>query len=678
MGTQLYPHNQEAYEKVMEAFKTSNRTCICHPTGTGKSYIVAAVCQHFEKVLVLAPNMFVLNQQEEALKGHKSVSYMTYAWLLLHYSEIKTKYDIIVLDEFHRAGAEEWGTAVELLLESQPQAKILGTSATPIRYLDNGKNMAKELFNNNIASTLSIAEAWHQGILPIPTYVAGFLSFENTINDAVERIKRSKLFSEQEKVERLHKISNMMIEWQKSSGMVSILKKHLNKDMHRIIVFCAHINNLQAMQRLVKKWFRQAGFSVSDAYTIHSDQSDNMQIAQMKDFSQNTTKGIKLLFAINILNEGVHIPNVDAVLFLRTTSSRIVYLQQLGRCLTAASTDTPLVLDMVNNISTTTVTESLIEDLAMLESGEGNTKKTSAEKTAISHLLSKFKVFDYTLNIKQMIKKLTTQQISLDERIEAATRFCELNGRAPSAKYPEEYGQLLNWKIIRKFVEKDSRVLELFAKYSNKNKLLCVFKKQLIDFVKEYDRFPSSKRKTSKEEHNLYHFFHHHKEELLKDLEINKIYQKYSSIDIKYLYYKKTLEFCKIHGRYPRKRELSEREAYIVYQRFKDAANKYEKYKLLYKTLSSEYGKHSRISKYIEEVRQYAMLHGYLPCSKKEEIYRPWKMLKHVYKDNPEVIELIKKYDAATRQRVSYMRGEAIKKRRQNIKFRNVDLQMKF
>ena len=51
MRTQLYNHNKTAYEKVMRAFETSRMTCVCHPTGTGKSYIVAAVSEHFKKVL---------------------------------------------------------------------------------------------------------------------------------------------------------------------------------------------------------------------------------------------------------------------------------------------------------------------------------------------------------------------------------------------------------------------------------------------------------------------------------------------------------------------------------------------------------------------------------------------------------------------------------------------------
>lgn len=43
MRTQLFNHNKIAYQKVMRTFETADRTCVVHPTGTGKSYLIAAV-----------------------------------------------------------------------------------------------------------------------------------------------------------------------------------------------------------------------------------------------------------------------------------------------------------------------------------------------------------------------------------------------------------------------------------------------------------------------------------------------------------------------------------------------------------------------------------------------------------------------------------------------------------
>ena len=71
-------HNRVAYERVMAAFERDRMTCVCHPTGTGKSYIVAAVTEHFEKVLILAPNNFVLRQQQSVMAWHNGAEYNNY------------------------------------------------------------------------------------------------------------------------------------------------------------------------------------------------------------------------------------------------------------------------------------------------------------------------------------------------------------------------------------------------------------------------------------------------------------------------------------------------------------------------------------------------------------------------------------------------------------------------
>ena len=70
----------------------------------------------------------------------------------------------IILDEYHRAGAQEWSAALHKLLAACQQVKLLGLSATNIRYLDNQRNMADELFDGNVASEMTLGEAIVRGI----------------------------------------------------------------------------------------------------------------------------------------------------------------------------------------------------------------------------------------------------------------------------------------------------------------------------------------------------------------------------------------------------------------------------------------------------------------------------------------------------------------------------------
>ena len=421
MRLELKQHNRVAYERVMAAFEKDRMTCVCHPTGTGKSYIVAAVTEHFKRVLILAPNMFVLRQQQHVISWRDNIEYRSYQWLNNNVTDITEQYDLIVIDEFHRAGAPEWSAAVELLIESQPQAKVLGTTATPIRYLDDERNMADELFNGHVASEMTITEAWNRNILPIPTYVTGIFSFTKVMEDATERIMQNGRIPEEEKRKRIFRLSNKKLAWEKSIGMVQIMRKHLPKDVRRIIVFCSHIEDLEPMRQEVQRWMKQAGFTICGCYNLHSDQTEREQRETMERFENDEGEGVKVIFSVNMLNEGIHIPQVGAVIMLRTTSSRIIYMQQMGRALTAANTERPIVLDMVDNITTTTNIQGIADEFNQVPGGE--------EK---AWDLRQFNVIDYTLGVRQLISKLTRATIKYENRLPEIKKFFEENQRPPS------------------------------------------------------------------------------------------------------------------------------------------------------------------------------------------------------------------------------------------------------
>ena len=102
--------------------------------------------------------------------------------------EVIREADIIILDEFHHCGAPEWGKAVEQLIKNNPNAKILGLSATPMRYFDGEtRDMAEELFDNNVASEMSLAEAIATGVLSEPDYTTGLYEYDEIIKELEEK-----------------------------------------------------------------------------------------------------------------------------------------------------------------------------------------------------------------------------------------------------------------------------------------------------------------------------------------------------------------------------------------------------------------------------------------------------------------------------------------------------------
>ena len=147
MSLHLFSHNKNAYDAALRLMKEERKAAIIHPTGTGKSFIAFQLAvEHPEsKLLWLAPSEYIYLTQVENLKKTehieedqiKNIQFLTYAKLMMNEHLIESlKPDYIILDEFHRCGATEWGKSVEKLLEAYPQACILGLSATNIRYLE--------------------------------------------------------------------------------------------------------------------------------------------------------------------------------------------------------------------------------------------------------------------------------------------------------------------------------------------------------------------------------------------------------------------------------------------------------------------------------------------------------------------------------------------------------------
>ena len=188
MRLQLFEHNQAAFDAALEMLEATGKAAVVHPTGTGKSYIGFKLCEQFSEKTIcwLSPSEYIYKTQLANLKEDsdgwqpENVKFFTYAKLMLMNDSALSaiKPDYIILDEFHRCGAEMWGEGVDRLLEMYPNAPLLGLTATAIRYLDNQRNMVNELFDGNIASEMTLGEAIVRGILNPPKYVLSVFAYQ--------------------------------------------------------------------------------------------------------------------------------------------------------------------------------------------------------------------------------------------------------------------------------------------------------------------------------------------------------------------------------------------------------------------------------------------------------------------------------------------------------------------
>ena len=349
MGILLYEHNEQAYRAAVSMLAKTGKAAIVHPTGTGKSYIAFKLAEEnpLAKFFWLSPSEYIYKTQVESLGAPlPNITFCTYAKLaMMPPQEIENiQADFIILDEFHRCGAEKWGAGVQTLLNTHPATKVLGLSATNIRYLDNQRDMADELFDGNIASEMSLGEAIVRGILPAPTYVTSVYSYTQELDKYQRRV--TGLRNQKSQAEAEQYLEALRRALQNAEGLDEIFAKHMKNRAGKYLVFCANFEHLQEMQEHIQDWFAKVD-TAPHTYTAYSDDPETSQA--FADFKADESDHLKLLYCIDMLNEGIHVAGVDGVILFRPTVSPIIYKQQIGRALSAGTIKEPIIFDIVNN-----------------------------------------------------------------------------------------------------------------------------------------------------------------------------------------------------------------------------------------------------------------------------------------------------------------------------------------
>ena len=357
VSLQLFEHNEKAYRAAVQMMEDCGKAAIVHPTGTGKSYIAFKLIEEHpaDTIFWLSPSEYIFKTQIENLKRQspdfqlEQIHFYTYAKLMCcAMEELKAiaglKPTYIILDEFHRVGAECWGASTLELLKLCPNAKILGLSATNIRYLDNNRDMAEELFDGHIASEMTLGEAIVRGILPAPKYVTTVYQYQKELARYQTRIDNLRSAVIQDVNQKYLDALRRALE--KADGLDKVFAHHITNRSGKYIVFCANKEHMDEMVSHVPEWFEKVNSNVA-VYEAYSD--DPGTDKAFADFKADKSERLKLLFCIDMLNEGVHVDGISGVILFRPTVSPIIYKQQIGRALTAGDNKTPLILDVVNN-----------------------------------------------------------------------------------------------------------------------------------------------------------------------------------------------------------------------------------------------------------------------------------------------------------------------------------------
>lgn len=346
----LKPYQAEALYKIQRSFNKGDKTgLICLATGLGKTFVAASflrwIYENYPKynVLVLANSKSLLEQFDRGIWSNipkwvathlvydsekptffEGVTLSTFQSFQDFYNSTGFVYDIVIVDEAHHAPAN---TYIEVIKAINPKY-LLGLTATPFRKDDRD---VKEIFGEPLIF-YSVYKALQKGLLAKVEY---HLHNDNIDKDWITlSSKKGHTIRQLNKKVFLPELDDKVVE--------KIYHTWKNRGLERGIIFCNSNEHAERIEQLIKVNFQVPIWSLT---TRVKDSRERAR--RLREFR---TGKCRLITCFDMLNEGVDVPDVDFIVFLRVTHSRVYFLQQLGRGLRYKDGKTLIVEDFVADI----------------------------------------------------------------------------------------------------------------------------------------------------------------------------------------------------------------------------------------------------------------------------------------------------------------------------------------
>jgi hypothetical protein len=289
----------------------------------GKTHLAAFDSAQYRRVLFLAHRQEIVDQAHEVFRSIRPESrfglytgerkdedagvYFATVQTLSRDEHLQVfpsdYFDYVVVDEFHHAAADSYRKVID---HFRPRF-LLGMTATPFR-MDNKDIFA--LCEDNVVYEISLKQSIERDLLAPFHYYA---VYDPTNYDGVRMANGSYVIEDLER-QLSHKERADLI-----------LKHYARLAGERTLAFCASIKHAEYMSG----FFAARGVP---AAAVHSEQAvTGNGLDRATVINELECGRLKAVFAVDMFNEGVDIPSLDTVMFLRPTESCVVFLQQLGR-----------------------------------------------------------------------------------------------------------------------------------------------------------------------------------------------------------------------------------------------------------------------------------------------------------------------------------------------------------
>lgn len=438
--------------------KNQTKALIIAATGSGKTYLSAFDVKDFkakrvlflvhrENILISAKQSFenIIENRSFGLftgnKKEKSKDYIfsTIQTMSLYYKEFKKdEFDYIIIDESHHVTSPTYKKVIEYF---QPKF-LLGLTATSNR-MDG--NSIYEIFDENIACDIRLNDALEYDLIT-PFHYFGISDIKSIDYENVDLTKidvLAKLLSVNKRVDYIIKQMNFY-------SFTGVKRKAIG--------FCVSKEHGTFMS----KEFNKRGINS----TFLSSEDSVINRVKYIEKLEDDNDVLEVIFTVDIFNEGVDIPSINTVLFLRPTNSPIVFIQQLGRGLRKSKNKEFLtVLDFIGNHKKAYL-------IALALAGNKAIDKDSL-KLFLSNNFANFK------NAHICMDEISKQRIL--EQIEKEN----FNSLRYLKEQYFEFKTLMNNKIPKlvdflhfndvinpiKFIDESYSYIEFLAKVENKNEL---------------------------------------------------------------------------------------------------------------------------------------------------------------------------------------------------------------
>ena len=472
---ELKKTREEGYDKAL----------IVAATGTGKTYLASFDAKDYEKILFVAHREEIIKQARKTFNNvspEKSTGFfygkeketgndITFALVqsLGKKSNLekfkRDEFDYIIIDEFHHAVANNYKN----ILDYFTPKFMLGLTATPER-LDNRDVFALCDYNN--VYEIRLKEAINKGFLSPFRYYG---IYDDTVDYDKIAFRNGK-YDEKDLEEKL------MI-----NKRAELVLNHYNKyNFKRTIGFCSSRKHAEYMAKHFNK-------NKIPAAAVYSGEQGEFTENREKAIEKLKSNQLKILFTVDMFNEGVDIPTVDSVLFLRPTQSSIIFLQQMGRGLRIAENKKYLtVLDFIGNYKKANL-------IPFLLSGYDYDTKTLLNENVLEFEYPDECFIDFDFKLIDLFKVQAAQKTRVTDRI------------------------IIEYESVKALLEKRPTRRDMFLKM-DENIFQKMIKSPQLNIFRDYLKFLDENDELDFEEHTLISTPAH---EFLKTLETTNMTKSY-------------------------------------------------------------------------------------------------------------------------------------------------------